>query len=306
MIQQQIDQFSRSLQSIATQYSDPAIILQHIPVLRDYPLLQQNPDLIAYGLGGLVVLLFLKRILSKRRKAKEKNIALVMPKPYVGEADAPHTSDAAPASFERSAVEGGSDEPDEDPRIRALNERAVRSAPQNPAAPRALDQQRDDIAAVSLSTKPSLTPDEARVRVIVQSVLNECGNGLMIMSRVSLGALLEPGPEAVGPERAHAIAALADKYIDFGIFDRVGRLVVALEVSAAEDDLNPKEKSRAVVREALSRAGIGSVSLRFGDAPIAVRAKLQPYLSVTALAPSAQAPARPQVRRIRPKAMAAE
>jgi len=48
MIQHQIDVFVYNLKNLATEYSNPAILMDHVPVLRD------NPDMAYMGLGGPV------------------------------------------------------------------------------------------------------------------------------------------------------------------------------------------------------------------------------------------------------------
>ncbi|WP_293447857.1 hypothetical protein [Planktotalea sp.] len=177
MIQQQIEQFTRALQNTATQYSDPSIILQHIPVLRTNLMMQQNPEILFNGLAAVVCLFFLKRMVKKRRKANIKNISLVMPAPHVGKADHASTSEIAPASFEKDSL---SDALDFEADVPALTKRS-------------LDQQFEDVSAITFTPRTALTPDEARMRVLVQALLNEFGAGYMIMARTSLGALLAWG-----------------------------------------------------------------------------------------------------------------
>ena len=100
------------------------------------------------------------------------------------------------------------------------------------------------MSAISFTARAALTPDEARMRVLVQSSVNEFGGGYMIMARTSLGALLQPGREAVSPERAYALSAIQDKYVDFGVFDRTGRCLVALGVSSTDPALEKRHKKK--------------------------------------------------------------
>lgn len=90
---------------LASEYSDPTVILQHIPVLKDNLMLQQNPEYILYGLGGIIVSLFVLKRMKKRAKSRIKSVAMVMPQPYLGEADHPHSHETAPASFDASNLD---------------------------------------------------------------------------------------------------------------------------------------------------------------------------------------------------------
>ncbi len=285
MIQKQIEQFTSSLQNIATEYSDPSVILQHMPVLKDFPLLQQNPEYLGYGVAGLFGLLILRKLLKKRKKSEATSIAIVMPKPYVGEPEPETAKLDAPSEVEKPALRLRN-EP------RAEPQTIVEPAPRPRAEPttRSLAEQLQDVNAISFSARTAMTPDEARMRVLVQAVLNEFGAGYMIMARTALGALLEPGREAVGPERAHAIAAIENKYLDFGVFDRAGRCVLALDVSAnATPAVGNKALERAIVQNALGQAGLKMVLLTSEDSPADVRTKISPFLR-----PTSQGQAAPQ------------
>ena len=183
MIQQQIENFTRSLQDIATEYSDPSVILQHIPVLKDQLVLQQNPEFILYGLGGIVALFIVKKRIFKWRKNRVKDVAMVIPQPYEGEADHPMTSETAPASFDKDEMlqsDIAREIPEPTPLV--IAEPATRTP----------TQQLEDVSAISFKARAALTPDEARMRVLGQAVLNEFGAGYMIMARTALSALLVP------------------------------------------------------------------------------------------------------------------
>lgn len=293
MIQQQIDNFSRSLQNLATEYSDPAIIVQHIPVLKDNLMLQQNPEYVLYGLGGLLVSLFALKRLRKRRKAQVKNVGLVMPQPYLGEADPLETLETAPASYETTIPTAEE--------LTTLDASPIsESSPvAKPALTRTTEQQLEDVSVISFMPRAALTPDEARMRVLVQASVNEFGGGYMIMARTSLAALLQPGREAVGLERANALSAIQDKYVDFGVFDRAGRCLVALEVNAQEPTLGNKLLEKAVVAQALSKAGVHMITLDTSDTPALVGQKIAPYLK--AVSRPVTAPMQPVRASVRPK-----
>ncbi len=274
MIQQQIESFSRSLKHLATQYSDPSIVLQHIPVLKNNLMFQQNPEYILYGLGGLIFSFFALKRWKKNRAARTKNIGLVMPQPYLGDADHAQTHETSPASFDTETADEDALETSVIPET--VSQVRVQTAARTPA------EQLEDVSAITFSARSALTPDEARLRVVAQASVNEFGAGYMIMARTSLAALLMPGHEAVGPERAQALSAIQDKYVDFGIFDRTGRCLVALEVASNDPVIGNKSLEKAVVKQALGQAGIPMIAIAIGDTPTLLQTKLAPYLKATA------------------------
>ncbi|MGH1577227.1 DUF2726 domain-containing protein [Planktotalea sp.] len=289
MIQQQIAQFTNSLQNIATEYSDPTVILQHMPVLKDFPMLQQNPEYLGYGLGGIVGLFVLKKIIFKRRKAKVNNIAMVMPKPYKGAAEEMEVDGFDKDDLHARVQENGA-EPLRIPKSKNKSKAATaptyeipEPAPRKVAEPSARTpaQQLEDVGAIGFTARPALTPDEARMRVVVQSVLNEFGAGYMIMARTALSALIEPGRESVGAERAKALSAIQSRYVDFGIFDRAGRCVLALEVNSSEPQIASKAMDKSIVQKALAQTGLPLAKLTLGESPAEVRAHIAPYLKAT-------------------------
>ena len=319
MIQQQIESFTRSLTNLASEYSDPSIVLQHIPVLKNNLMFQQNPEYIFYGVGGVFAALFALKKLKQRRKAAVKDVGLVMPTPYVGEADNAHTNETAPASFEKSALLDQESEftsmipdPVVTPDVQQQNE-----APEQPAQPatRTPAQQLQDVSAISFNSRPALTPDEARTRVLVQSVLNEFGAGYMIMARTALSAILQPSADAVGAERAHGLRAIQDKFVDFGVFDRTGRCLLALDVSSALQEKAGIGQDKAIVQQAIAKANIPLAVISMQDTPADIHTKIAPHLSATARVPQnasldtprvprAERPKRP-VRPVRPAHAAA-
>lgn len=253
---------------------------------------QQNPEFLAYGVGGLIVGLFMLRTLKKRSKAREKNIALVMPQPYMGDADHALTDETAPASFDKDALGEALDEP-----IKAASN-VVPSRPSSPAKParptrakapaeRSLAEQLEDVSAINFIPATALTPNEARARVMIQAALNEFGAGYSIMARTALSAILQPASTAVGSERANALRALQGKYLDFGVFDRAGRCLVAIEITTDEAPVGSKALERAITNAAITQANLPLTQLSTSDAPADIYAKLAPYLKATARKASA-------------------
>ncbi|MGB7316885.1 MAG: DUF2726 domain-containing protein [Planktotalea sp.] len=230
-------------------------------------MLRQNPEYLFYGVGGIVALLFALKILKKRKKTHPTNVALVMPAPYTGANEDDQASDESPSM-------------QADPKDHASIDAIPQLQPRQLAKPqtRSLAQQLDDVSAISFSARTAMTADEARMRVLVQSVINEFGAGYMVMARTALAALLEPGREAVGPERANAIAAIENKYLDFAVFDRAGRCLLTLDVATTTPPIGNKAIERAVVFSALGQAGLPVAKLLKTDTAADVRSKIASYL----------------------------
>lgn len=293
----QIKAFTQSLQDIATEYSNPAVILDHIPIVKDHmdtlqPVLDNPMPVLGAGVGLFV----LWRIVRKRRKKLVKPTSMVMPPPYKG---APEDMGAVQHDGSRTQRRPARTAGTGEDAIEALagmvkpsRTRAAAPAPEK----RTLDQQFSDISAVSLNARPALSPDEARMRVIVQATLTELGAPLLVMARTALSALIEPGPDAVGPERAHARAAIAGKSVDFALFDRAGRIIVALDVRNPGLASPMAQEEAQITRAVLAQAGIPVVSLDMSDGPAELAVQLAPLIGA-----HAERPAQHRDRSVRPE-----
>lgn len=254
MIQDQIAVFTQSLKSLATEYSNPAIIMDHIPVLKN------NPEMAGYGIVGMLGLFVLRKILKRSRKPA-KPVSMVMPAPYVDPAQ--DLRAMAPDLHSTVAVPDRAEQLETD--VTCI------PAPKTEPQRRSAAQQIDDLRATSLVSRPAYSADEARMRAVIQAVLADLGAPHQVMARTALSALVTPAPDVSGAERAHACAAIADKYVDFGIFDRAGRLVLALDL----------REPRPILRQALEQAGIPSANLEAGTSPRDVRDAIAPYLKLS-------------------------
>jgi len=150
--------------------------------------------------------------------------------PDLGEADDHNPGEVAPLRL--------ADESSEVP-IYSVNTSEIQgSRPQAPLpVVRRAAQQLEDVSAISFEARAALTPDEARMRVLVQASVNEFGVGFMIMALTPLDALLKLGREAAGSERAHALSAIQNKYVYIGVFDCSGRCLLGRDVSGVDPAL---------------------------------------------------------------------
>ncbi|MEM9581136.1 MAG: DUF2726 domain-containing protein [Pseudomonadota bacterium] len=231
--------------------------------------------------AGLIALFLLNRM-RKRKKKDVKPVSMVMPEPYKGEDTAdggttqPAEQEEKPALRVAKKARKTSGTPNKIETMAAMVSPRARDAAPKAAQKRTPEQQASDIRAAELTTRPALTADEARMRVVLQAALNDMKAPFMIMARTSLSALIEPGHACVGPERANAIAALSGKSLDFGLFDRAGRLVLALDINNSNASASA---DRPLVAAALMQAGINVVELDKGDMPARIAEKITPYLT---------------------------
>lgn len=288
MVQQHIQQFTSSLKNLAADYSDPRIIIEHMPLLKDYPVLTENPEYLGYGVAGIIGLFILKKMVFKRRARRVKSVAMVMPEPYKGPSDAElaqSLADTPKATLRRAE--------------RSAPEPVLAPAPAQEPEPRGPAQQLEDVTAVTFMARPALTPDEARARVVMQSVLNDMRAPYTIMSRTALNALIAPDQSAMGGTRKHAIDAIEGKSIDMGLFDRAGRLVLAVQVHTGVPAAGIAALNRAVVHQALAQAGIPAIEIKHTDTPGEMKQKISGYLNVnpSAAAQPRQAAPAPQSAR---------
>lgn len=284
MIQHQIDVFVYHLKNLAADYSNPAIIMDHIPVVRD------NPQAGLYGAAGLIGAFTLRRILKKRAAANKKNVALVMPSPYAGDnTSLGDASNASPRSdlsdqFHNDLAGqhfddlGASERPSHTSLRVAAASAEASLATGATEVKRSPAQQLDDVSQVAFVSRAALSPDEARSRVIVQAALKDMGAPHTVMARTALDALVSPAVDASSTKRSNAAEAVLGKYIDFGIFDRTGRITLALKVNTGMPPAGIAALERAVVEQVLCQAGIPSVEISVQDTPSDIKHKIAPHL----------------------------
>lgn len=132
----------------------------------------------------------------------------------------------------------------------------------NPAAI-PVDQQITAVAKAEFEKQRLLNRSEHRLMLQMEQILPRLAPGHRLMAQTSLAEVIRPkgDPEDRAWQRAfHAINA---KRLDFGIFDRGGFLVCAVEYQGSGHylDENKTFVRDAVKREALRRAGVALIEI---------------------------------------------
>lgn len=127
----------------------------------------------------------------------------------------------------------------------------------------AAEQQRDGIVQrVGFETRPILDRDAYPVLVLLEEVARQTGPGLRAMAHVSLGETLSPVASATRHDRTLAIEAIGGEWLDLGLFDGEGRLVLAVELAGSgRRGVARRVETR---RNALARAGVPLVEVPRG------------------------------------------
>jgi hypothetical protein len=110
-----------------------------------------------------------------------------------------------------------------------------------------------------------LNNEEARLLPILESATSALGQGHRVMAQTSLGEVIVP--TGTGPEDAvwkNAFAAINSKRLDFGVFDKGGYLVCAIEYQGSGHYQGRAFMRDAVKREALRKAGVPLIEAEVG------------------------------------------
>lgn len=129
-----------------------------------------------------------------------------------------------------------------------------RPPPPDLADPKA---QMEAIAVVAFDTVPLLNKEEARLLYTLEETVKSLGTGYRLMAQTSLGEIIQPvGTQGTSEERRRAYASINSKRIDFGVFNRYGRLVIAIEYQGSGHYQQHTFMRDAVKREAIRKAGV--------------------------------------------------
>jgi hypothetical protein len=129
-----------------------------------------------------------------------------------------------------------------------------RPAPPDLSDPKA---QMEAIAIVAFETVPLLNREEARLLYTLEEAVKSLGAGYRLMAQTSLGEIIQPvGTHGSREDRRRAFASINSKRIDFCIFNRYGRLVIAIEYQGSGHYQERAFMRDAVKREAIRKAGV--------------------------------------------------
>ena len=118
-------------------------------------------------------------------------------------------------------------------------------------------QQMNHIAKVGFETVPLLNREEFRVYVVLEKLLTERRDGCRLMAQTSLGEIIRPKLKTGSKEECDlAFRSINSKRLDFAIFDRSGRLTLAIEYQGSGHYHQTSFIRDAVKKEALRKAGV--------------------------------------------------
>lgn len=118
-------------------------------------------------------------------------------------------------------------------------------------------QQMNLISRVDFETIPLLNREEYRVYSVLERTVGERRDGYRLMAQTSLGEIIRPKPVSGSrDDRDLAFRSINSKRLDFAIFDRSGRLAVAIEYQGSGHYHAKSFIRDAVKKEALRKAGV--------------------------------------------------
>lgn len=118
-------------------------------------------------------------------------------------------------------------------------------------------QQMSMISKVAFETVPLMNRDEFRVYLVLERVISERRDGYRLMAQTSLGEIIRPKASLGSKDdRDLAFRSINSKRLDFTIFDKSGRLALAIEYQGSGHYHEKSFMRDAVKREALRKAGV--------------------------------------------------
>lgn len=133
-------------------------------------------------------------------------------------------------------------------------------------------QQMHYIAKVGFETVPLMNREEFGVFRVLEKVMAEQRGGFRLMAQTSLGEVIRPRhTQGSNEDRDLAFRSINSKRLDFAIFDRSGRLALAIEYQGSGHYHEKSFMRDAVKKEALRKAGVTflEVPVRFSPDELA-------------------------------------
>lgn len=127
----------------------------------------------------------------------------------------------------------------------------------SPANLRDPKQQMEAIAFVDFEITPLLNREEARLLPLLESCVRQVNKGHRVMAQTSMGEIIRPKHAGISEDQQRAAyASINSKRLDFAIFDRFGRLILAIEYQGSGHYQAKSFMRDAVKREVLRKAGV--------------------------------------------------
>lgn len=128
-----------------------------------------------------------------------------------------------------------------------------------PSSPNVRDpkQQMEAFAFVDFEITPLLNREEARLLPLLESCVRQVREGHRVMAQTSMGEIIRPKHAGISEDQQRAAyASINSKRLDFTIFDRFGRLALAIEYQGSGHYQAKSFMRDAVKREVLRKAGV--------------------------------------------------
>ncbi|MEM7614321.1 MAG: DUF2726 domain-containing protein, partial [Pseudomonadota bacterium] len=139
--------------------------------------------------------------------------------------------------------------------------------------------QLDQFEKVQFERFPLLNKDEARVFELIQAEVATLSPDYRVMAQISLAEVLGPDPDhGTRENREIARRAIADKRIDFGVFDQGHNLRVAIQSQRAGYGAKRPPPKDPVMEAALRKAGVPLMGVKPGAHPAQVATVLARYI----------------------------
>jgi len=132
-------------------------------------------------------------------------------------------------------------------------------------------QQMDSIEGIEFETVPILNEEEARLLPVLEGATKEFGDGHRLMAHSSLGEVLRPNTSGPMTDIQAAHASILSRRLDFAIFDQRGHLAAAIEYQGSAHDYSSAFDYDAIKQEALRKAGIPCLEIRYNYSDKSVR-----------------------------------
>lgn len=125
----------------------------------------------------------------------------------------------------------------------------------------------DAIANVSFVRQKVLNREEFKVLQVLEKTSEDLGPSFRLLIQPSLGELIKPDADFHSVSGKAAYRAVMAKRLDFGIVDKNGYLVAAIEYQGSGHYQQKAFVRDAVKREALRKAGIDLIEIKKGELP---------------------------------------
>lgn len=141
-------------------------------------------------------------------------------------------------------------------------------------------EQLEAISFVDFETQPLLNREEVPILRLLEREAYGLNAGFRVMAQTSMGEILRPKVSGSTPvQRELAFRAINSKRLDFAIFNRFGKLVLAVEYQGSGHFHRTSFMRDAVKREALRKANVEFLAIYADYAALEISTKVRRALT---------------------------